>query len=101
MHFKKMGQEGYEPDFSLYHLVALACTHLHNVYTCQDVLKVHAGRNSYFTCCVGSYVQNRLHAAQDEPNLMKSQSSKYLLRFGVLGMFLRPKYPQSPGVFEA
>ena len=41
---KKLGQEGYEPDFSLYHLVALACTHLRHVYTFLDELKVHAGR---------------------------------------------------------
>ena len=88
-------------------------------YTCQDVLKVHGCRNSYFTCCRGSYVQNRLHTAspaetetvrwlqeelpwwikesttKGEPDLMKSQSSKYLLRFGVLGMFLPPKCPHA------
>ena len=65
--FQKMGLGGYEPDFTLYHLVSLACSHLHNVYANRDVLSIHNGRNNYFSICAGSHTQNRLHNINTEP----------------------------------
>ena len=57
---KQLERQGYQKDFSVNHLVRLACMHLVTVYECGEKLKIHGGRNSYFYPCVGSNTQHRL-----------------------------------------
>ena len=68
---KKLERQGYQKDFSVYHLVRLACTHLATVYECGEKLKIHEGRNSYLLHCVGSNTQHRLYNCTGELNWRK------------------------------
>lgn len=64
---KAMGYQGYEPDFSLYFLVRLACVHLQKVYEYWDELKVPGERTFYFTPITGSQLQASLNNSKDGP----------------------------------
>ena len=68
---KKLERKGYQKDFSVYHLVRVACKHLATVYECGEKLKIHDGRNNYFLHCVGSNTQHRLHNFRGDLNWKK------------------------------
>ena len=70
---RELGKGRYEQEFSLFNLVRLACAHLQSVYESWEVLKIHEGKNSYFTSCAGDHSQNYL------PNSSSSRWQKYSL----------------------